>query len=203
MSELRPLIRLAGPVVLAEIGWMSMGLVDTVMVGSLGPAAIGATGFDSTASAWAVTDRRALGGLDGSNVTARADALDVNDLVALANAKVDGFLQLVLQALHVGQRFLADVEARLDEIAELEQPDAQAIRAGFDAIDQPVFDHDREDAMRGRRMQVGLTRELLEIGGTRMGRQRLDQAHHAIDDLNGRLGLSSGHGSVSAVSENV
>jgi MATE family multidrug resistance protein len=32
-------------VVLAEIGWMSMGLVDTVMVGRLGPAAIAATGM--------------------------------------------------------------------------------------------------------------------------------------------------------------
>src|SRR6266850_1827007 len=47
LSELRPLIRLAGPVVLAEIGWMSMGLVDTVMVGRLGPAAIAATGMGS------------------------------------------------------------------------------------------------------------------------------------------------------------
>jgi MATE family multidrug resistance protein len=40
-------LRLAGPVVLAEIGWMSMGLVDTLMVGRLGPAAIGATGMGS------------------------------------------------------------------------------------------------------------------------------------------------------------
>src|SRR6516162_3023045 len=33
--ELRPTIRLAWPLVLAEIGWMSMGIVDTVMVGHL------------------------------------------------------------------------------------------------------------------------------------------------------------------------
>lgn len=46
-SELRPLLRLAGPVILAEIGWMVMGLVDTIMVGPLGPAAIGATGLGS------------------------------------------------------------------------------------------------------------------------------------------------------------
>ena len=45
--ELPPLLRLAGPVVLAEIGWMSMGLVDTIMVGPLGPAAIAATGLGS------------------------------------------------------------------------------------------------------------------------------------------------------------
>jgi len=36
--------RLAAPVVLAELGWMAMSTVDTVMVGGLGPAAIGAIG---------------------------------------------------------------------------------------------------------------------------------------------------------------
>ncbi len=38
---------LAGPVILAEIGWVSMGLVDTIIVGPLGPDAIGATGIGS------------------------------------------------------------------------------------------------------------------------------------------------------------
>jgi MATE family multidrug resistance protein len=47
LQEFRPLMRLAGPVILAEVGWMSMGLVDTVMVGQLGPAAIAATGMGS------------------------------------------------------------------------------------------------------------------------------------------------------------
>jgi MATE family multidrug resistance protein len=46
-TELLPLLRLAGPVVLGEIGWMAMGVVDTLMVGPLGPAAIGATGVGS------------------------------------------------------------------------------------------------------------------------------------------------------------
>jgi MATE family multidrug resistance protein len=41
-------MKLAGPVILAEVGWMSMGLVDTVMVGPLGPAAIAATGMGSS-----------------------------------------------------------------------------------------------------------------------------------------------------------
>ena len=35
---------LAVPVVLAELGWMTMGIVDTVMVGRLSPEAIGAVG---------------------------------------------------------------------------------------------------------------------------------------------------------------
>jgi MATE family multidrug resistance protein len=39
---------LAVPVVLAELGWMSMGLVDTLMVGPIGPEAIGAVGIGSS-----------------------------------------------------------------------------------------------------------------------------------------------------------
>jgi MATE family multidrug resistance protein len=45
--ELRPMVGLAVPVILAEIGWTTMGLVDTLMVGPLGPAAIGAVGLGS------------------------------------------------------------------------------------------------------------------------------------------------------------
>lgn len=41
------MIGLAIPVILAEVGWTTMGLVDTFMVGSLGPAAIGAVGLGS------------------------------------------------------------------------------------------------------------------------------------------------------------
>jgi MATE family multidrug resistance protein len=40
--ELAALVRLAVPVVLSELGWMAQGVVDTIMVGRLGPAAIGA-----------------------------------------------------------------------------------------------------------------------------------------------------------------
>jgi len=36
------MVALAVPVVLSELGWMAMGVVDTMMVGRLGPAAIGA-----------------------------------------------------------------------------------------------------------------------------------------------------------------
>ena len=41
-SELKGLVALAVPVVLSELGWMAQGIVDTIMVGDLGPAAIGA-----------------------------------------------------------------------------------------------------------------------------------------------------------------
>jgi MATE family multidrug resistance protein len=40
--ELRTMVALAVPVVLSELGWMAQGVVDTIMVGKLGPAAIGA-----------------------------------------------------------------------------------------------------------------------------------------------------------------
>jgi multidrug resistance protein, MATE family len=42
------MMRLAWPVVAAELGWMFMGVVDTVMVGRLSPEAIGAVGMSST-----------------------------------------------------------------------------------------------------------------------------------------------------------
>lgn len=48
-AELRGLLRLAIPVVLAELGWFSMTVVDTIMVGRIGPAAIGAIGIGSSA----------------------------------------------------------------------------------------------------------------------------------------------------------
>lgn len=41
-GELRPLLKLAIPVILAELGWMGMGVVDTIMVGRISPEAIGA-----------------------------------------------------------------------------------------------------------------------------------------------------------------
>jgi len=44
-EELRALLALAIPVVLSELGWMTMTIVDLVMVGRLGPDAIGAVGL--------------------------------------------------------------------------------------------------------------------------------------------------------------
>jgi MATE family multidrug resistance protein len=41
-KEIRPMLRLAAPLAVAELGWMAMGLVDTIMAGPLGPAAVGA-----------------------------------------------------------------------------------------------------------------------------------------------------------------
>lgn len=46
-SELHDLIHLAFPVVMAELGWMMMAVVDTAMVGRLNAVAIGAVGLGS------------------------------------------------------------------------------------------------------------------------------------------------------------
>ena len=45
--ELMPTLRLAWPVIIAELGWMLMGVVDTLMVGRVAPEAIGAVGLGS------------------------------------------------------------------------------------------------------------------------------------------------------------
>ena len=46
--EFAPMLRIAVPVVLAELGWMAMGVVDTIMVGPLGPQAISAAGVGNS-----------------------------------------------------------------------------------------------------------------------------------------------------------
>src|ERR1035438_7708740 len=46
-QEIRPMLRLAAPLAMAELGWMAMGFVDTLMAGRLGVAAIGAGSLGS------------------------------------------------------------------------------------------------------------------------------------------------------------
>jgi multidrug resistance protein, MATE family len=59
------MLALAGPVVLGELGWIAMGIVDTLMVGRLGAEAIGAAGIGTnTFFAIAVFGMGLLLGLD-------------------------------------------------------------------------------------------------------------------------------------------
>jgi len=46
-QEIRPMLRLAAPLAMAELGWMAMGFVDTIMAGRLSAAAIGAGSLGS------------------------------------------------------------------------------------------------------------------------------------------------------------
>ncbi len=48
-QDVRCVLQLAVPVALGELGWMAMTTVDTIMIGRLGPAAIGAIGVGSSA----------------------------------------------------------------------------------------------------------------------------------------------------------
>ncbi len=48
-QDVRRVLRLAVPVAIGELGWMAMTTVDTIMIGKLGPAAIGAIGVGSSA----------------------------------------------------------------------------------------------------------------------------------------------------------
>jgi multidrug resistance protein, MATE family len=78
-GELKPMLRLAVPVVLAELGWMSMGIVDTIMVSPIGPAAIGAAGIGTSLHmAFAVFGMGLLLGLD-TFVSQAYGARDVDD----------------------------------------------------------------------------------------------------------------------------
>jgi len=46
-QEIRPMLRLAAPLVMAELGWMGMSIVDTMMVGRVSAEAIGAVSLGS------------------------------------------------------------------------------------------------------------------------------------------------------------
>ena len=91
-GELKPTLRLAGPVILAELGWMGMGVVDTIMVGPLGPAAIGAAGVgNSMHLGFAIFGMGLLLGLD----TLVSQAYGARDL-ALCRAWLGRGVQLAL-----------------------------------------------------------------------------------------------------------
>ena len=59
------MLKIAVPVVMAELGWMAMGVVDTVMVGPLGPEAISAAGVGNAMHiAFAIFGMAVMLGLD-------------------------------------------------------------------------------------------------------------------------------------------
>src|SRR5215470_13069049 len=83
-------LRLALPLILAEIGWMSMGIVDTVMVGRLpnSAVAIGATGLgQSLYHSLAIFCGGLLLGLD----TFVSQAFGREDLADARHSLVNGF----------------------------------------------------------------------------------------------------------------
>jgi multidrug resistance protein, MATE family len=95
-KELRPTLRLALPLIAAEIGWMSMGVVDTLMVGRLpnSAVAIGATGLgQSLYHCTAIFGGGLLLGMD----TFVAQAHGRDDMQDARHSLVNGFfLALIL-----------------------------------------------------------------------------------------------------------
>jgi len=64
-SELVQMFRLSTPLILAELGWMAMGVVDTMFVGRVSPEAMGAVGLGTTVFyGFAVSAGGPLYGLD-------------------------------------------------------------------------------------------------------------------------------------------
>jgi hypothetical protein len=73
---------------------------------------------------------------DAHHGVAVGRALDINHLILVPHREVDRFSQLLVQDLHMGQRLLPHADARFDEVAELQQADAEPVGAGLDAVDQ-------------------------------------------------------------------
>jgi MATE family multidrug resistance protein len=103
-AELPAMLRLAGPVILAELGWMSMGVVDTIMVGRLGPEAIAASGISNSLQiAFAIFGMGLLLGLDTLIAQAfGARRIDECNRWFWHGAALAGFIAPVLIVLSLG-----------------------------------------------------------------------------------------------------
>jgi len=110
-TEFMPMLKIAVPVVLAELGWMTMGVVDTVMVGPLGPEAISAAGVGNAMHiAFAIFGMAVMLGLD-TLVSQAYGARNINDchrwffdgltLAALMTVPIMAVLVLVWFAIPV------------------------------------------------------------------------------------------------------
>ena len=123
LDEVWPTLRLALPLVMAEIGWMSMGVVDTIMVGRLpnSAVAIGATGLgQSLYNSVAIFGAGLLLGLD----TFVAQAHGRDDIRDARHSLVNGFfLSLVLTPiLMVLMSFWPALMCRFGVSSELVEP---------------------------------------------------------------------------------
>src|SRR5947209_8206006 len=94
--EFPPMLRLAAPLALAELGWMAMGIVDTIMAGRLGAAQLGAGSLGSMV--FYPTVISATGLLLGMD-TLVAQSFGANDAADCRRTLVSGiWLALVISA---------------------------------------------------------------------------------------------------------
>jgi MATE family multidrug resistance protein len=129
-EDFRLTVRLAVPLILAEIGWMSMGIVDTIMVGRLPDSAIaiGATGLgQSLYHSLAIFGGGLLLGLD----TLVAQAYGREDLHDARHSLANGmFLAFVLAPLFMfATSFWPGLMQRFGISPELVEPMRPFLRA--------------------------------------------------------------------------
>jgi hypothetical protein len=98
------------------------------------------------------------------------------------------------RATHHRQRELAHADPRFHQVAELEQAHPQAVAAGLHPVDHAVGRHRGEDAVRGRRMQARVLRDLLQPERLGVLREHLEQPHHPVDHLDGAFRVFPGRG---------
>ena len=113
--------------------------------------------------------------------------LDVDDLVTLADGEVDGLSGEAVQLAHGAHGSVAHVEPGLDQVAQFQQPQSQLVAAGVDAIDEAGGDQVVEDAMGSGWVQCRATGQFLQADGPGLLGQRVEQRHHAFQDLDGGL----------------
>ncbi|MNY41686.1 hypothetical protein D3C86_1765190 [compost metagenome] len=92
-----------------------------------------------------------------------------------------------MQRTHRCECRIAHGQPCLHEVAEFQQPHAEPIAAGVRAIHETARHHVIENAVCRGRMQAGGQRQLLETDGVRVLGERIQQRHHAFDDLDGGL----------------
>lgn len=92
------MLKIAVPVVMAELGWMTMGVVDTVMVGPLGPEAISAAGIGNAMHiAFAIFGMAVMLGLD----TLVSQAFGARDIRECHRWFFDGLTLAALMAVPI------------------------------------------------------------------------------------------------------
>ena len=195
-KELRPVASLAAPVVVAEVGWVSMQLVDIGMVGRLGPEAIGAVGVGSAlflafgvfGDGPAARSRHARLAGPRRRRPQRVPALAAPRHLARAGTRDSHRPDRPRGRRHARRLGLrsarAAAGARLLRHRHAEPAAAAAVRglpalpAGRDAGD-PGHGHARHGQRRERGRQLGARLRQPGRAGPRRGRRRLGHLHFA------------------------
>jgi MATE family multidrug resistance protein len=130
------MVRLAAPLALAELSWMTMGIVDTLMAGPLGAAAVGAGGLAHTVSyPLAVSATGLLLGMD----TLVAQAFGAKEIQDCRRTLVNGLwlsvglAPLLIVVMLAGLR-IVEASGPNPDVMELFRPFYRALLWGVPAL---------------------------------------------------------------------